>query len=343
MASSAEILQKAIQAARTGRRVEARDLLVELVEVDPRNEMAWMWLIGLVDSPEDRIIACENVLTLNPANAKVRAHLAELRRQHQVFLAGKNTEDATALFNQATTCAKQNDIEAALQLAIQAVQRCEDYEEAWLLIGRISPDINQQIFALERASKLNPSNPKTVLALEQARYSRAHPLSAAEHLEEAGKFEEALKLYAVEAAKARDLRDFDRIQAHIAHIERLQRENIRHVRPASSIARLTFTWPLLYLSLVLFQVGINPLNHPNFYLWLGLPLVSTGGFLLALAEVRSHHVIWQKLFHEQGTGSSFARSAISVMGWFLVLMPHVLLIIDSLNRLRNLTIPPLPF
>ena len=41
--SSAEVLQRAIQAARAGRRVEARDLLIELVEVDPRNEMAWIW------------------------------------------------------------------------------------------------------------------------------------------------------------------------------------------------------------------------------------------------------------------------------------------------------------
>lgn len=62
--SSSEVLQRAIQAARAGRRVEARDLLIELVEVDPRNEMAWMWLSGLVDSPEDQIIV---LLFLRPA------------------------------------------------------------------------------------------------------------------------------------------------------------------------------------------------------------------------------------------------------------------------------------
>src|SRR5512140_3489865 len=102
MASSAEILQTAVQAARAGRKVEARDLLIELVEVDPRNEIAWMWLSGLVDSLEDRIIACENVLTINPANEKVRVRLVELQRQYKTFLAGKSTEDAVALFNQAT-------------------------------------------------------------------------------------------------------------------------------------------------------------------------------------------------------------------------------------------------
>jgi hypothetical protein len=68
-----------------------------------------------------------------------------------------------------------------------------------------------------------------------------------------------------------------------------------------------------------------------------------GGFMIALAEVRSHHAVWQKLFHEQGVGSSLARSVTAAAGWFLVLIPHVLLILDSLNRLRNFVIPPLPF
>lgn len=341
--SSSDVLQRAIQAARAGRRVEARDLLIELVEVDPRNEMAWMWLSGLVDSPEDQIIACENVLTINPANEKVRIHLSGLRRQYKTFLERKNIEDAAALLDQANEHAKRNDLNAALQLATQAVEKREDCEEAWLLIGRISTDINQQIAALEKASKLNPSNMNTISTLKEMRYLRVHPMDAAARLEEAGKIEEALKVYEVQAAIAKNLRDFDHIQKQIIRIKRLREENIPHVKPVASITRLTSTWPLLYLSLTFIQMGLNPLKHPNFYLWLGLPLVIMGGFMLSLAEVRSHHIVWQKLFHEQGVGSSFARSVTAATGWFLVLIPHVLLILDSLNRLRNFVIPPLPF
>jgi hypothetical protein len=40
--SSPEVLQRAIQATRTGRKAEARDLLLEIVELDPGNELAWM-------------------------------------------------------------------------------------------------------------------------------------------------------------------------------------------------------------------------------------------------------------------------------------------------------------
>src|SRR5512146_2590092 len=142
MASSTEVLQRAIQAARAGRKVEARDLLLDLVDVDPHNEMAWIWLSGLVDSLEDRIIACENALTINPANEKVQAYLAELQRQYASFLEKKNKDEAVALLNQAKVHAERNDIANAHQLAIQAVEKWSDYEDALLLVGRISPDVD---------------------------------------------------------------------------------------------------------------------------------------------------------------------------------------------------------
>ncbi len=343
MASSAEILQKAIQAARAGQRTEARDLLIELVEADPQNEMAWMWLSGLVDCVEDQIIACENVLTINPANEKVSAYLANLQRQYAPFLAKKNNDEATALLNEAKAHAERNEIDLALQLAAQSVEKRDDCEEAWLLISRISPNIDQRIAALEKASRLNPSNKEVVSALKQARYRRSNPLGAAARLEEAGKFEEALALYKIQAAVAKNLKEFEHVNKRIIHIERLRSENIHYVTPAASIARLTFVWPLLYLSLALVQMGLNPFRHPNFYLWLGLPLVILGGFLLSVAEVRSHHMIWERLFHELEDGSLHARSLIAVTGCFLILVPHVLLIIDSLNRLQNFAVPPMPF
>lgn len=343
MASSTQVLQRAVQAARAGRKAEARDLLIELVEQEPQNEMAWMWLSGLVDSLEDRIIACENVLTINPANDKVRAYLADLQQQHAVSLAKKDREDAVALLDQAKAEAERNYKNAALQLALQAVEKQDDLEEAWLLIGKVSPNLDQRIAALKKAYKLNPSNPGTISALKQAQYVKSNPLSVAAHLEQQGKFEEALELYNELAGKTKNSQEFDHIYKQILRIEGLQKENIRYVSPAISIARLTFGWPLLYLSLALLQMGLKPFRYPVYHSCLGLPMVILGGFLLSLAEIRSQHVIWQKLFAEQGDGSSFARSVAAVLGWLLVLTPHILLIIDSLNRLQNFQIPPDPF
>src|SRR5512142_1847427 len=123
MASSTEILQSAVQAARAGRRAEARDLLIELVEIDPRNEMAWIWLSGLVDSLEDQIIACENVLTINPANAKIRTYLAQLQKQSLSSreINHQTQDEAVDLFLQAKAAAERNEIDNALRLARQAV------------------------------------------------------------------------------------------------------------------------------------------------------------------------------------------------------------------------------
>src|SRR5690242_10916977 len=119
--SSTEDLQKAIQAARAGRKIEARNLLLQLVDVEPRNEMAWMWLAGLVDSLEDRIIACENILTINPANEKVRAYLTKLQSQHASSLAKKDIDEAVDLLNRAKASAERNDITTAIRLARQAL------------------------------------------------------------------------------------------------------------------------------------------------------------------------------------------------------------------------------
>jgi tetratricopeptide (TPR) repeat protein len=336
-------LQTAIEAARAGRKGEARDLLIQIVQIDPHNETAWIWLSGLVDSLEDRIIACENVLTINPANQKVWAYLEELQRQQKALLENKNSAEAIDLFAQAKEHAEQNDIATAIRLAEQALEKYANYEDAWLLIGKLSSDINQQIRAFEKASQINSSNKETASALEQLRHLKADPMNAAARLEQLGKFEEALNVYHERASKARNSREFDHIYKQILRIEGLQNENIRYVAPSSSIARLTFTWPLLYLSLALVQVGLNPFAHPVFYLWLGLPLVVVGSFLLSLAEVRSNHIVWQKLFDEQGDGSPFARLVTATAGWLFIIMPHILLVLDSLNRLRNFVIPPMPF
>lgn len=338
-----EVLQKAIQAARAGHNEEARNLLIQIVEDDPQNEMAWIWLSGLVDSLEDRIIACENVLTINPANQKVRRYLQELQHQQQSLQADKNRKEAINLLNEARVCVERQDTHNALRLAQQALEKFENYEEAWLLIGKFSSDFDQRFKALEKAHEINPTDKETAEALEQLRRRKADPIRVARQLEQLGQFDEALRVYEQVAAMTKTSNEFDQIYKQILRIEGLQNEKIRYVSPSSSIARLTFTWPLLYLSLVLVQVGLNPFAHPAFYFWLGLPMVIVGGFLLALAEVRSNHMIWQKLFDEQGDGSPFARLVTAAVGWFLIIIPLLLLTLDSLGRLRNFKIPPMPF
>lgn len=77
----AEWLRDGIAAARAGRRDEARVLLTRVVEANEESEQAWLWLSGVVDTDEDRLICIENVLTLNPDNVQARAGLRYLQQQ----------------------------------------------------------------------------------------------------------------------------------------------------------------------------------------------------------------------------------------------------------------------
>jgi Tfp pilus assembly protein PilF len=59
----------------------ARDLLLQVVEADERNEEAWLWLSGAVNDPEDQQVALENALDVNPNLEAARQGLEWLSRQ----------------------------------------------------------------------------------------------------------------------------------------------------------------------------------------------------------------------------------------------------------------------
>ena len=68
-AQADELLWRGIAAAKAGRKEHARQILMSVVELDERNELAWLWLSGAVDSLENRRVCIENVLAINPDNA----------------------------------------------------------------------------------------------------------------------------------------------------------------------------------------------------------------------------------------------------------------------------------
>ncbi|WP_129673343.1 tetratricopeptide repeat protein [Candidatus Chloroploca sp. Khr17] len=73
-----DLLNQAIEAARHGQAREAEAMLLEIVEADETNELAWLWLAEVVANPEERRTCLENVLALNPANAAARHDLQRL-------------------------------------------------------------------------------------------------------------------------------------------------------------------------------------------------------------------------------------------------------------------------
>jgi tetratricopeptide (TPR) repeat protein len=61
------LLQLGIQAAKAGRREQARELLLQVVEQDQESIRGWLWLSGVLEDLEERRICLENVLIIDPA------------------------------------------------------------------------------------------------------------------------------------------------------------------------------------------------------------------------------------------------------------------------------------
>jgi len=296
-----ELLHQGIVAARAGRKPEARELLMKVVDLDPRNEIAWSWLSGIMEDLEDRIVACENVLTINPNNEKARAYLTMLLQK-------RGEQNKADVENKPPTLETEP---TKVQAPVQEMSKKQ-------------------------------SNQKEIETPIQGIANKPLSLALAEQLEDEGKIEDAISTYELLAKQTKDKTTFDHIYKQIGRLEGLKTEKIQHVAPATSLLRMSFTWTLVYVGFMLIQIGLHPIANFSL-LWLGLPFVGLGNFLLALSEVRIEHVIWQKVFLEDGTGSGFARVVIAVTGWVLIVLPFGLLLFNSLARLRDFQIPPEPF
>lgn len=68
-----ELLRQGKRAANQHQNEQARRLLSQVVQRDPDNEQGWLWLSGVVDSPEKVRYCLERVLAINPHNPHARA------------------------------------------------------------------------------------------------------------------------------------------------------------------------------------------------------------------------------------------------------------------------------
>ncbi|MGC9356671.1 MAG: tetratricopeptide repeat protein, partial [Anaerolineae bacterium] len=78
---TAQKFKAAMQRAKRGDRARARQLFMEVLEVDPNNEEAWLWLAGVAATLEDAKVYLETVLAINPEHKKAREGLRWLSKQ----------------------------------------------------------------------------------------------------------------------------------------------------------------------------------------------------------------------------------------------------------------------
>jgi tetratricopeptide (TPR) repeat protein len=69
------MFQEAIDAARQGQRIRARDLLTRLLRADQSNPEYWLWMSSVVDSRKEQIFCLRSALRLDPGNREVEQGL----------------------------------------------------------------------------------------------------------------------------------------------------------------------------------------------------------------------------------------------------------------------------
>jgi len=81
MSTINELLQEGIRAAKGGQVDKARRILKRVLEQEPHNEMAWLWLSSVVETDEQCMACLENVLAIDPHHQAARRGLQALRQK----------------------------------------------------------------------------------------------------------------------------------------------------------------------------------------------------------------------------------------------------------------------
>jgi hypothetical protein len=77
------LLRAGVSAVNEERLDEARELLYQVIDLDERNERAWLWLSAVVTGIDERMVCLESVLAINPHHELAREGLRYLLMQRR--------------------------------------------------------------------------------------------------------------------------------------------------------------------------------------------------------------------------------------------------------------------
>jgi len=73
-----DALQRSIVMIKSGDYGGGSDILYSLVELEPGNELAWLWLAACIEDMEEKIFCLNRVLAINPENEVAQQALDQL-------------------------------------------------------------------------------------------------------------------------------------------------------------------------------------------------------------------------------------------------------------------------
>lgn len=343
-----ELFKTAVKKAKAGERDQARSMLLGLVETNPQHEFAWLWLSELVADPEDKIIALENALTINPNRPQTQARLTHLRKKFPQFQKppaenfssnGRFTPypvDETILatdeelrFAEITQLFAQEQVtNGRLELAA-FLRRYSHHEEAWWLMVQHADSPKNLLTALDHLLRINSNHaeaPKYVAAFKPTKEQYLQMARLYERMEQ---WETAVQYYK-RALKSPINADRLLAKKHLPHAEnQVKLANIKYTSPTATVLRLAIGPTLLYAMLVLVQAGLNPL-HASPLLCLGNLAFAAGLLLYSGLTYMPDHPWIQKV---RETAVFQNRQLIRLLSLALIILPILLLLLSTIARL----------
>jgi tetratricopeptide (TPR) repeat protein len=327
--ASATLLREAIAAVKAGQRQYARELFLELVEVDPTNELAWVWLSGLLESREEQIRALENSITISKGGPGLEGRLQRLDRVRT----GPELEQ----FRAAIKALDGGDRKRGKSLLEQVVASNRDHERAWMTLADLSADDEEQVSALEQVVRINPNNFKARERLTKVQHLLYQSyLSLGRSMQQQGDLDRAINAYkaAEKYASTGSFREAAR--------QRWQLVETRSepIVPSGLTAGTVFSAggpPLLFFILVLVQSDLRLEQLSPFYIYCTGGLAVTAGSLLLTA---SKYTPRRPMWGSTGLAASGTKAWVRAFGWLLLLLPFLLWLLGAAARMDLIPFPP---
>ncbi len=340
-------LQQATALLKAGRNERARQLILEVLKVEPGNAQAWVALAEAEATTQARLRALERAAALAPEDVALGQRLAELRAEWRAEQKVRQAEAKAATAQRAAeTRARLNRAQRALAVGrreeaqaalLELVAHDERCERAWWLLSDLVPDLNDQITALENILTLNPRQGHARRRLENLRHLGAHPLELGKLYESQGELERAAEAYL--RASVEGVTPAIRAEAALRHAEarRLQMgPPIRRVGPDLTLMRLTLGPLVVYALMVIVHTGLSPWQA-SWPLLAGGVALAAGGFLMTLPTLRPSHPLWMRWVGAPGmAGETAARGVVWLAGLALTGVAYGPFVLEALARLAQL-------
>ncbi len=146
-----EMIREGISLAKGNRPDEARAILSQVIQQDPKNEMALLWFAGVAKDPLESLETLQKVLNINPNHEHARSGIKQVRFQAGVA-AAKNGKKAQAR-----------------QLFLDSFQDNPRDENALMWLASVAETPEEAVKYLEKAQEINPKNDRIPTALEHYR------------------------------------------------------------------------------------------------------------------------------------------------------------------------------